>query len=176
MKYLNRNIVLLTALFCSINVYSQHDHGSHGSTHATSLEQPPHGGIVKKVGKYKIEMVTELFLKNDQLRFYLFKGNFKTILNKGITGEVTIESSDGQTYIQTLQAKGADFFVAQLNNSTSFKATIKLNIKGKTITTVFTHNGMEQQMATTYSCPMHPEVKRDASGTCPKCGMNLECK
>ncbi|KKS01762.1 MAG: hypothetical protein UU53_C0008G0021 [Candidatus Curtissbacteria bacterium GW2011_GWC2_41_21] len=26
----------------------------------------------------------------------------------------------------------------------------------------------------TYSCPMHPEVKSDKPGHCPKCGMNLE--
>lgn len=25
-----------------------------------------------------------------------------------------------------------------------------------------------------YSCPMHPEVKQDQPGKCPKCGMNLE--
>lgn len=24
-----------------------------------------------------------------------------------------------------------------------------------------------------YSCPMHPEVKRGAPGSCPKCGMQL---
>ena len=24
-----------------------------------------------------------------------------------------------------------------------------------------------------YTCPMHPEIKQDTSGTCPKCGMNL---
>src|SRR5438132_293281 len=25
-----------------------------------------------------------------------------------------------------------------------------------------------------YTCPMHPEVRQDHSGTCPKCGMALE--
>jgi hypothetical protein len=25
----------------------------------------------------------------------------------------------------------------------------------------------------TYSCPMHPEIKQDKSGNCPKCGMRL---
>ncbi len=25
-----------------------------------------------------------------------------------------------------------------------------------------------------YTCPMHPEIRRDAPGTCPKCGMALE--
>ena len=24
-----------------------------------------------------------------------------------------------------------------------------------------------------YTCPMHPEIVRDAPGTCPKCGMAL---
>lgn len=24
-----------------------------------------------------------------------------------------------------------------------------------------------------YTCPMHPEVKSDKPGTCPKCNMNL---
>lgn len=25
-----------------------------------------------------------------------------------------------------------------------------------------------------YTCPMHPEIKQDNPGKCPKCGMNLE--
>jgi Cu+-exporting ATPase len=28
-------------------------------------------------------------------------------------------------------------------------------------------------IATIYTCPMHPEVRQDAPGKCPKCGMNL---
>ena len=31
-------------------------------------------------------------------------------------------------------------------------------------------------MATTYTCPMHPEVKQDQPGKCPKCGMALVAK
>ncbi|MCY7409376.1 MAG: hypothetical protein LH473_03825 [Chitinophagales bacterium] len=30
-----------------------------------------------------------------------------------------------------------------------------------------------QNMATTYTCPMHPEVMSDKPGKCPKCGMDL---
>ncbi len=141
MKQLNRNIVLLTVILYSINAYSQHDHGSHGSAHATHIEQPPHGGIIKEVGKYKIEMVAELFLKKDQLRFYLFKGNFKTVLNEGITGTLTFKDSEGKTTTQTLQAKGDDFFAAQLNKLDSFQVIVKFNIKGKTISSVFAING-----------------------------------
>lgn len=31
----------------------------------------------------------------------------------------------------------------------------------------------EHAAATTYTCPMHPEIKQDKPGTCPKCGMAL---
>ena len=27
-----------------------------------------------------------------------------------------------------------------------------------------------------YTCPMHPEIEQDQSGSCPKCGMELELK
>ncbi|WP_225872324.1 heavy metal-binding domain-containing protein [Pedobacter frigidisoli] len=27
--------------------------------------------------------------------------------------------------------------------------------------------------STTYTCPMHPEIRQDAPGKCPKCGMKL---
>lgn len=27
--------------------------------------------------------------------------------------------------------------------------------------------------ATVYTCPMHPEVRQDKPGRCPKCGMDL---
>ena len=30
--------------------------------------------------------------------------------------------------------------------------------------------------ATTYTCPMHPDVRQQGPGTCPKCGMALELK
>jgi len=32
------------------------------------------------------------------------------------------------------------------------------------------------EVADVYTCPMHPEVKSDKAGKCPKCGMNLEKK
>ena len=33
--------------------------------------------------------------------------------------------------------------------------------------------GMNMSMGTTYTCPMHPEVKSATPGKCPKCGMDL---
>ncbi len=34
----------------------------------------------------------------------------------------------------------------------------------------------EKFLKTIYTCPMHPDVKSDKPGKCPKCGMNLEKK
>jgi len=36
--------------------------------------------------------------------------------------------------------------------------------------------GQEKTAATHYTCPMHPEVKSDQPGNCPKCGMKLIAK
>ncbi|MFA5042891.1 MAG: heavy metal translocating P-type ATPase [Kiritimatiellia bacterium] len=36
------------------------------------------------------------------------------------------------------------------------------------------HEGKPQGKAVYYTCPMHPEVRQDHSGDCPKCGMALE--
>ena len=34
----------------------------------------------------------------------------------------------------------------------------------------------KEEMKAVYTCPMHPDVKSDKPGKCPKCGMNLEKK
>jgi YHS domain-containing protein len=34
----------------------------------------------------------------------------------------------------------------------------------------------KEEMKAVYTCPMHPDVKSDEPGKCPKCGMNLEKK
>ncbi|TAK62682.1 MAG: hypothetical protein EPO24_04780 [Bacteroidetes bacterium] len=37
-----------------------------------------------------------------------------------------------------------------------------------------TKSKSSESVKDTYTCPMHPEVKSDKPGKCPKCGMNLE--
>jgi cation transport ATPase len=32
---------------------------------------------------------------------------------------------------------------------------------------------LKKSSITTYTCPMHPEIKQDKPGSCPKCGMVL---
>lgn len=35
------------------------------------------------------------------------------------------------------------------------------------------NKNQSEQTAEVYTCPMHPEVKSDKTGKCPKCGMDL---
>ena len=35
------------------------------------------------------------------------------------------------------------------------------------------HGSQENMSSGTYTCTMHPEVKSDKPGKCPKCGMEL---
>ena len=34
-------------------------------------------------------------------------------------------------------------------------------------------NSLKNSTAIIYTCPMHPEIKQDKPGSCPKCGMDL---
>ena len=101
--------IITFTFFCVLNVGAQHNHGG-GEMIAPKL--PPHGGEVKDAGKYKIEMVANLFLKKDQLMFYLYKGNFKIIPNKAIKATIMLKAKDGGNITtQKLQAKEDGLFV-----------------------------------------------------------------
>ncbi len=41
------------------------------------------------------------------------------------------------------------------------------------IATSCKNNNSEKQDGAYYTCPMHPEVKKDAPGQCPVCNMDL---
>lgn len=36
------------------------------------------------------------------------------------------------------------------------------------------HSKAKKESSRTYTCPMHPEIREDGPGSCPKCGMGLE--
>lgn len=35
------------------------------------------------------------------------------------------------------------------------------------------HDNKQTKIITFYTCPMHPEIRQDKPGVCPKCGMRL---
>jgi heavy metal-binding protein len=172
-KSLYLSVLFIVLLFSSSKSYSQHDHGSHGGSE--SHEQlPPMGGVLTEVGKYKVEMVVDMILSRDKLSFYLYKSKLKPISNSEISGIVTINYDDGNSIIDTLQAKGEYKFVAQMDRTDSFNCMVKFTVNGKIVSTVFSHQGFGQIPSDQYTCPMHSNITSSEPGKCPVCGMNLE--
>ena len=164
----------MSFIFISRNGSTQHNHGSqnYGDASEMGISKPPHEGELVNLGKYKIELVPNLYLKEYQLAFYLFKGEMKPMKNEGITGVITVSNDDGTSATDTLIARGDDHFVGQIDVTKSSNCLVSFLIKGKTISTVFTHTGLGVDTKQ-YVCSMHPQIKSDSSGTCSICGMEL---
>jgi Cu+-exporting ATPase len=65
---------------------------------------------------------------------------------------------------------GSTFFFCGTKCKTKFDVNPMLYMSG---------NAEKSQMTsaaagTIYTCPMHPEIRQDHAGNCPKCGMTLE--
>ncbi|NOX46954.1 MAG: hypothetical protein GXO89_08260 [Chlorobi bacterium] len=169
-------VLPLLAIF-STTVYAQHNHGNmEGGMHNMEMMQAPHGGELKKAGKYHVEMLADLLLKKNQLAFYLFKGSLKPVSLKGITGTIAFEQDDGTSRVDTLVLQGDARFVAQLKDKKAFKCKVRFLVKGKTVSADFSHKGLESSVLGNYRCPMHTDVVANEPGNCPKCGMELVLK
>ncbi len=140
-------ILIIPLVLASCFAMAQHDHGSggHGNTSNTTPNKvAPHRGKISNADKYKVEMVTDLFLKKDQLTFYVYKSNLKPLENKEISGTVTIHYND-QEIESKLNAKGEYSFTAQLTSSTAFHCVVELLIKGKVVKAEFMHEGITSE-------------------------------
>lgn len=165
--------VLFFLLFLSTKfIIAQHDH-SFDFDNRSHVEIAPHGGELKESGKYTIEMLANLILKEDKLSFYVYKRNMKLLSTEEINGTIEVKYEDGTIVNETLEKRENGQFVAQLENTTSFQCIVSFIIKGKKYTAEFNNSNLENSKVSIYSCPMHPEIQKDSTGTCPKCGMNL---
>jgi Heavy metal binding domain len=92
----------------------------------------------------------------------------KTCINKGLP--VGFLADDGTVFL--LIGTGHDSIASRVADMTGKKQTI--------IGTVVDRNGMKAiQLASlasagVYTCAMHPEIRQNSPGSCPKCGMSLQ--
>lgn len=129
--------------------YAQHDHGGGGhdhgggeTHHTPTVQKNPHGGQLKQFGKYKVEMVADLFLAKDKLSFYLFQKNLKPINDPSITGEVEIHYNDGTESKSDLVLKQGNRFVSQLDKTIGFHCIVEMVINEKKIKFDFSQKGL----------------------------------
>ena len=93
----------------------------------------PHGGILKSVESYKIEML----ITYNRIYAYLYNKNVEPIRNKNITGEVVFVYEDNASLNIKLNPYENDGFIADVANPNYSYCTINFNIYGKMITTKF---------------------------------------
>lgn len=91
----------------------------------------PHGGRLKPVGNYKIE----LFGCDDHIEVYLFDRDTNAISNNNITGAVEFFFSGQATLSSPLTHYGMDGFTAKIPSNTFLYSKPTFNMDGETIIT-----------------------------------------
>ncbi len=91
----------------------------------------PHGGRLKTVGSYKLE----LFGCDNYLEIYLFDNDTNAINNSGIKGNVEFYYSGSATLSAPLAHYGMDGFTAKIPVNTFMYCKPTLDIKGEFIVT-----------------------------------------
>lgn len=146
MNLVIRTIILL--LFTVNSVNAQHDHSSHDHS-ATSEHphkaEPPHGGEIKDIGKYHLEIVFDAMASSDKMSIYILKSNLKVINTKELKGSIKIKYNNGSEQNYDLQNNNVDKLFCDLKDGVnSFNAIIKITIKEKEYSCTYTYKGIKQ--------------------------------
>lgn len=93
----------------------------------------PHGGILKTIQNYKIEVVESYGC----VSVYVYDATLKSISNRGITGEILFVYDNDASLNAKLKPVGNDGFIAEVLNSNYYYYTVHLKIHGKIIKSKF---------------------------------------
>lgn len=135
-KYIPHILFLL--LFGFNSATAQHDHSTHDHSAGGSHEHkadPPHGGVLKDIGKYHLEVVFEPMVPEEKLNVYILKASLKTATIEGVSGTVQLNYKDGSHKEYTLQAlKNEKLFCTPTDMVQPFVCIITIKIKDKLYT------------------------------------------
>jgi len=145
MKLIIKTIVLL---FFSVNIANaQHDHSSHD--HSTSSEHthtadPPHGGEIKDVGKYHLEILFDVTTSSENMSIYILKTNMKQVDIKEATGKMTVKYKSGIEETYELTNNGIDKLFCNVKDVINpFNAIIIIIYKGKEYHCAYINKGFK---------------------------------
>jgi hypothetical protein len=146
MKQMLRTIVLL--LFAANTANAQHDHSSHdhGSTNAehSHKSEPPHGGEIKDVGKYHLEIVFDAMVTSENMNIYILKSSLKILDSKDATGSLNVKYKNGLEENYELINNSVDKLYCNIKDAINgFNAIIKITYKGKEYGCAYSYNGMK---------------------------------
>lgn len=142
------NLILSTIiilLFAVNTADAQHDHSSHnaGSEHSHKTE-PPHGGEIKDLGKYHLEIVFDAAASTEKMSVYVFKSNLKPIDSKSFKGSMSLKYKNGTEETYELINNNSDKLYCNIKDVVnSFNAIIKITIKEKEYSCIYNYKGMK---------------------------------
>lgn len=127
---MKNNLLLIVVLVFALNAtFAQHQPGGGDHKHAST-----HGGTVKSVGNYHLELLQ----KADALTVYLLDANQKTLPITGTTATALLQTADGKVTTVKLLPTGSDQFRTTLDKAKPFyKAVITVAIGGKSASASF---------------------------------------
>lgn len=145
-KNIYQKVLPIVFLLAALAANAQHNHGGHDNSSASEhahKQEPPHGGELKDVGKYHLEIIFHAVASAENFSLYVLKSNFKTLETKGITGMVSVKYKDGTEQTYALNNDGVDMLSCHIKEaSKGFSATVKITYKGKNYTCFYQYNGL----------------------------------
>ncbi len=88
-----------------------------------------HGGVLKTVGDYKIEVLNSY----KSVTVYISDKNNKKIANKDIEGMVSFYYTHDASLDKKLIATDEDCFIAEVSNLNYYYCVVRLSIRGKAV-------------------------------------------
>lgn len=109
-----------------------------GSDKPPKKDEPPHGGEIKDVGKYFIEIVYDAYAAEEKLNVFLMKPTYKAVDLEKVKGKVKIKYTkiEKEEELELIVAEG-HFYCNVTDSSQPFTAFIVITVKGKDYTAVF---------------------------------------
>lgn len=130
------------------NVRAQHDHSSHdhgGSAEHSHKADPPHGGEIKDVGKYHLEIVFDVSSPTEKMNIYVLKSNLKTLAVKGALGSISIKYKDGTEVNYELINDGGDRLYCDVKDVVNaFNSVIRIRFNGKELNCAYFYKGVNK--------------------------------
>ena len=141
MKY----FAFLIFIILASSLSGQHNHN--GESEAKNEKpvfdhKPSHGGEIVIAGKYKLEIVIDVFQKEEKVKVYVLKNNDKQINLDKTSGYVLLKYKDASTDSLTLIKSGDKFVVDSIDLTKKVNIFFYLDVnKRKTLGTYY-HKGL----------------------------------
>lgn len=138
MRYLYIFIILISTVI----VAQAQGHSGHGGSETHN--EPPHGGEIRNIGRYKLEIVINKLSAEEKLNIYILKESMRMANLKDATGTVTFIYSDGRQIKKDLINSDSEKLYCNVEEiQNGFIAIITIKYKRKEFKCEYVYEGIK---------------------------------